>query len=404
MSILKEGGSFETFNDVMGNPLISINRDGTINTLGVGFANGTKQTTAAGPGGTNTQIQFNDSGSFAGANSFTWDKVNSRFNVGLSTSSLVLTPDILQNIPLNQSWNTIVNKTTGTTTYPRQTLMVYQETNASGGSGVDYIGVGSVINIIPDSNSPASIRRVTSFYAAPSVGGAGTTINNLNPFKNQIEISGGGNVGNVVEFLSYLPVITDGSVVTNWTGYFQDLQASYNTGNITNHIGARLGRQSNNGVTITNSYGIALNASTAGLIVQAYTGWASGSYSFIGHGDTTGSMPFTLYDGWYSGTTTPQGNMAANVGSIASRQDGVPGAVFYVKESGTGNTVWQPVITASGPPQFTVANLPAGTEGAIAYATNGRKVGQGAGSGTGVPVYFSSTLWRVYSTDAQVTA
>jgi hypothetical protein len=47
MSTLKEGGSFETFNDVMGNPLISINRDGTISTLGIGFPDGTKQTTAA---------------------------------------------------------------------------------------------------------------------------------------------------------------------------------------------------------------------------------------------------------------------------------------------------------------------------------------------------------------------
>lgn len=56
------------------------------------------------------------------------------------------------------------------------------------------------------------------------------------------------------------------------------------------------------------------------------------------------------------------------------------------------------------PAQYTVAALPAGAEGQIAYATNGRKVGEGAGSGTGVPVYFSNTHWRVYSTDATVTS
>jgi hypothetical protein len=39
-----------------------------------------------------------------------------------------------------------------------------------------------------------------------------------------------------------------------------------------------------------------------------------------------------------------------------------------------------------------------------AYATNGRKVGEGAGAGTGVPVYYSNGSWRVYSTDAAVAA
>lgn len=54
---------------------------------------------------------------------------------------------------------------------------------------------------------------------------------------------------------------------------------------------------------------------------------------------------------------------------------------------------------------FTVATLPNNPiVGQLAYATNGRKVGEGAGSGTGVPVYFSNGAWRVYSTDAVVAA
>jgi hypothetical protein len=52
---------------------------------------------------------------------------------------------------------------------------------------------------------------------------------------------------------------------------------------------------------------------------------------------------------------------------------------------------------------YTVANLPTdASEGTIAFATNGRKVGQGAGAGTGVPVYFSAGAWRVFSTDSPV--
>jgi len=58
---------------------------------------------------------------------------------------------------------------------------------------------------------------------------------------------------------------------------------------------------------------------------------------------------------------------------------------------------------------FTVALLPSTAatgmvEGAVAYATNGLKVGETTGNGTGVPVYYSNGHWRVYSTDLTVAA
>ena len=54
---------------------------------------------------------------------------------------------------------------------------------------------------------------------------------------------------------------------------------------------------------------------------------------------------------------------------------------------------------------FKVVQLPtAPGEGSIAFATNGRKQGEGAGAGTGVPCYYSNGLWRRYSDDAQVTS
>lgn len=56
------------------------------------------------------------------------------------------------------------------------------------------------------------------------------------------------------------------------------------------------------------------------------------------------------------------------------------------------------------PPVFTVADLPAGGDCNFAYASNGRKVGEAAGFGTGVPVYFSDSAWRVFSTDLAVSA
>ncbi len=53
---------------------------------------------------------------------------------------------------------------------------------------------------------------------------------------------------------------------------------------------------------------------------------------------------------------------------------------------------------------YTVSGLPVGAEGQIAYATNGLKVGELTGSGTGVPVYYSNGNWRVYSTDQVVSS
>lgn len=52
----------------------------------------------------------------------------------------------------------------------------------------------------------------------------------------------------------------------------------------------------------------------------------------------------------------------------------------------------------------TVANLPAGAEGQVAYATNGRKNGEGGGAGTGVIVFFDGSDWCAIDTGAPVAA
>lgn len=57
-------------------------------------------------------------------------------------------------------------------------------------------------------------------------------------------------------------------------------------------------------------------------------------------------------------------------------------------------------------PSYTVATLPSSgiSAGATAYASNGRKISEGAGAGTGVMVYFSSGQWRRFSDDTVVSA
>ena len=84
-------------------------------------------------------------------------------------------------------------------------------------------------------------------------------------------------------------------------------------------------------------------------------------------------------------------NNAETVALNAASSAAASAAAAAAAVSGTG------IIT-------TVALLPVGTEGFRAYATNGRKIGEGSGSGSGVPVYFSSGSWRVVSSDQPVLA
>jgi hypothetical protein len=65
------------------------------------------------------------------------------------------------------------------------------------------------------------------------------------------------------------------------------------------------------------------------------------------------------------------------------------------------------LLTATKPLQvatYAVASLPTASVRAIAYASNGRKTGEGAGVGTGTLVYADGTAWRRVSDDSTVLA
>lgn len=60
---------------------------------------------------------------------------------------------------------------------------------------------------------------------------------------------------------------------------------------------------------------------------------------------------------------------------------------------------------AGGVPRFTVAGLPAASSaGRVAFATDGRKVGEGVGAGTGTLVYDDGVAWRRTADDTTVAA
>lgn len=53
---------------------------------------------------------------------------------------------------------------------------------------------------------------------------------------------------------------------------------------------------------------------------------------------------------------------------------------------------------------YTVATLPTATVRQVAFASDGRKVGEGSGSGTGTLVYADGTAWRRCGDDTTVVS
>jgi len=159
------------------------------------------------------------------------------------------------------------------------------------------------------------------------------------------------NVNNMVGILQYLPSIAATSNIETFTGFSLDspgggfgvwnwysVVANSNLNGLThvqNEVGLVAGGTSNPSV-----YGAGIHAlgKSAGIVV--HDGTAVGS--FIGHGLVSNGPPATLHDGWYGFTGSPEGAVSANVGSIYSRQDATIGDSFYLKSSGTGNTLWSP--------------------------------------------------------------
>ncbi|HNX94900.1 MAG TPA: DUF2793 domain-containing protein [Holophaga sp.] len=70
-------------------------------------------------------------------------------------------------------------------------------------------------------------------------------------------------------------------------------------------------------------------------------------------------------------------------------------------------SAWNAQVVFGGPVSlatYTVAALPAGSIGQVVFVSNGRKVAEGAGAGTGCVAAFSGGAWRRISDDAVVQA
>lgn len=94
-----------------------------------------------------------------------------------------------------------------------------------------------------------------------------------------------------------------------------------------------------------------------------------------------------------SGTTAAPG--ASNNQSLVNEQQTRNRLLMSLVNLFTKGVIVQPVM-----PVYTVAALPAtAATGSFAWASNGRKGGEGVGAGTGIPVYWNAATsqWFTYA-------
>lgn len=332
------------------------------------------------------------------------------------------------------------------------------ELAASGGSAlVGYLPAGGSTTTVQnklrkyatDSTAPESSD--TGAYATMAVNGTRTTINR-HAFEDWTTIATTSETGQGYSSFDANVTMTNTSSQSHLVGYqvrhayqgsggLADYMHGYDcalshtgTGIIDSVVGMQISGTSGTG-PITNEYGVVIGNIGRGSVTNWGIWSAFGNRHYLGgttgyvttgtveatqlvrsfaniECDATGGYNSNLYysSGWkyrangagFSIYTTAGlitfGVATVNAGGINAAA--VVNTAFTVNVS-TFETAYEGPVS---PKAYTYANLPSATVGAIAFCSNGRKVGEGPGAGTGVPVYYTTGNWRVFSTDAPVLA
>ena len=273
---------------------------------------------------------------------------------------------------------------------------------------------GPVVGMILDVNPSTQSINLTGFAGGQNgrflivrnVGTAGYTVTLANLTSSQAVNQINSPAGSLALAQGSAALLMYDGNVTNWrilTYNASSTDATYSR----NATFSRYFAMGTNVATIsaaTNNYAQSNSpywqfSSSATYAISGMANTFSGSIRFL---ENTGTYPFTLNNLNANSTAANQFTFVDAADTIlpAGQRQG-----FYYDATATK---WKPL----GPHRYnlgnyTVANLPvlvAAGKGFTAFATNGRKSGEAAGNGTGVPVYYDGTTWRTFSADAAVVA
>lgn len=245
-----------------------------------------------------------------------------------------------------------------------------------------------VVGFLPTWNFSSTSSGIAPFVFSPTMVPAGASAGNVNA------LAVGPTVGTSAVNQSTQRAINAGVTVS--AGYSGTLSAA-------NAYGAFVVNNGNNPITTTTQYaaigtgngngittGVVTNIGFGGTPHSAAAGVGGTVYNIggrfdVGTGDSAGTRNYGVYI---------TGNGGATAINFATLSDSPAPSAFSGK------------LTAAllNPGSYTVATLPAGSAGDVAYASNGRKAGEGAGSGTGVLVFKDASNWIAVDTGATAAA
>lgn len=156
------------------------------------------------------------------------------------------------------------------------------------------------------------------------------------------------------------------------------------------------GYRDRSGYTLSSGTGSAY----AILTNASYTAHAAGMVFLFRANVVCNAAPTLTVNSLTAKTLKRQGGSAIQAGDIAASQQ-------VLTAYNTALDCYECIGIGDGAPvapSYTVAGLPTGSAGRIAFATNGRKNGEGSGSGTGVLVFHDSVAWRACDTGSTVAA
>lgn len=110
-----------------------------------------------------------------------------------------------------------------------------------------------------------------------------------------------------------------------------------------------------------------------------------------------GNEPTFALDGLTAKNLTDANDRNLTTGDIVSGQ-------VVVSTYNATTDAWECQGIKTTHPKYAVANLPTGVAGQVAFATDGRKNGEGSGNGSGVLVFSDGTNWCACDTGATVAA
>jgi len=272
------------------------------------------------PGGSDTQIQFNDAGAFNGDSQITWDKTNKVLGVGVPVASM----DGLMQSYFGANFGSFNDfRRVGSDNFTVGLSSRLQSASGFGAFGVyslvegtgantAVIGVqADVYSNVPNGQTNPNIQ--TSFETALSATGPGTSAG-LAAFFPQLLNTGTGTVG--------------------YFANFEALRNSNSGGGVVNYnYGFRCRDQHGIGASLN----VCLHIDDQGSGPNDYAIWVDGGKSVLKGpvmlGPTTQCQLLT-------GAGSPEGVVTANVCSLYLRTDGGESLTLYVKQSGTSNTGW----------------------------------------------------------------